>query len=192
MALFPESSRKRIGSYKDPWERQLRLASGLLLQEMLNRYFPQKGLSLSDIRYTAHHKPFLPGSLYFSTTHSGNIAACIAAGYPIGIDTECNQSVDTALFRDYLTAEEEAAMAAAADKAALFYTLWTRKEAILKAAGHGLDTTALRDLCALSGKTWLGGQQYFTRPASLETGYTTHIAAPVRIKSVRIGKMCFI
>lgn len=83
-----------------------------------------------------HGKPRLPDAaeLHVSVTHSGElIAVAISSAAPIGLDVELVTE------RDYLgLARAFLAPGETVDGPDSFYTLWTRKEAVIKATGDGL------------------------------------------------------
>lgn len=95
----------------------------------------------------AHGKPQLthPAGWQFNLSHSEDLAliAMQPGATPIGVDVEVIRPVEDALAlaRRHYTANEQAAVAAAADDVArqiAFLRVWTRKEACLKAVGLGL------------------------------------------------------
>jgi len=84
-----------------------------------------------------------PQSLHVSVAHGGGLAvAAVCEHGPIGVDVE---HVDTrrnlvAIARRFFAAEESAQLEACEgdERSLLFHQWWTRKEAVLKATGHGL------------------------------------------------------
>ncbi|MER7542385.1 4'-phosphopantetheinyl transferase family protein [Actinomadura sp.] len=89
----------------------------------------------------AHGKPRLPGSgLDFSLSHSGDrVVLVLAEGAEVGVDVERESDRDIdRLAEMVLNAAERAALAAMADRRRGFHAYWSRKEALLKATGHGL------------------------------------------------------
>jgi 4'-phosphopantetheinyl transferase len=104
------------------------------------------GCAPASVRVTRGEagKPELEGSeLAVSLTHSGDaVLVAVALGGEVGVDAELLRP-DAAGWRlvDHaLTASERARLDAvpAPDRAESFLRIWTRKEAILKAAGTGL------------------------------------------------------
>ncbi|MGD0097319.1 MAG: 4'-phosphopantetheinyl transferase superfamily protein [Terracidiphilus sp.] len=93
-----------------------------------------------------HGKPYIAEcpALHFNVSHSGGLGAiAFSNAGEVGIDVEATDRDIEAL--EIATAnftKREAAMVAAAEtaqeQARIFLRLWTRKEAILKAAGSGL------------------------------------------------------
>jgi 4'-phosphopantetheinyl transferase len=86
-----------------------------------------------------HGRPRLPGTgLAASITHSGDVVAvALTEGEPVGVDVEAIGTRDyEPLLARVCTPAERPHVRTARD----FYTVWTRKEAVLKATGSGLRT----------------------------------------------------
>jgi 4'-phosphopantetheinyl transferase len=86
-----------------------------------------------------HGRPRLPGTgLEASITHSGDVVAvALTGGAPVGVDVEAiGAGAYEPLLARVCTPAELPHVRTARD----FYTVWTRKEAVLKAAGTGLRT----------------------------------------------------
>jgi 4'-phosphopantetheinyl transferase len=104
---------------------------------------PQKILLATN----RHGKPFIAegSTLHFNVSHSGGLGAIAFTTIgEVGIDVEANQrDVDALEIAKANFTRNEARMVAAADsrqeQARIFLRLWTRKEAVLKAAGCGLQ-----------------------------------------------------
>jgi 4'-phosphopantetheinyl transferase len=97
-------------------------------------------------QYTPHQKPFLANNslqLQFNLSHSNQLGLLgVTKTYPIGVDVEifrplkdldalAQQFFSKAEARIFLTLPED-------QKLEMFYTIWTRKEAFVKAIGEGL------------------------------------------------------
>lgn len=93
-----------------------------------------------------HGKPLPDGAargLEVSWTHSGDrVGVALARGAELGLDVELLRSASDieALSEHVLGSAERAAFEAlpAPERLPAFFTYWTRKEALLKATGHGL------------------------------------------------------
>jgi len=92
-------------------------------------------------------KPFLvegPGALAFNLSHTRHhVAVAVGEGVgAVGVDIEDQGRAVTPALIDACTTPSERALCAEAPteaaRRALFYRLWTRKEALLKAAGIGM------------------------------------------------------
>jgi len=88
-----------------------------------------------------HGKPRLPGSgVDFSLSHSGDrVVLVLVEGAEVGVDVERESDRDIdRLAQMVLSEPERAALAAMPDRRRGFHAYWSRKEALLKATGHGL------------------------------------------------------
>ncbi|MEA2489650.1 MAG: 4-phosphopantetheinyl transferase [Acidobacteriota bacterium] len=139
-------------------------------------------------------KPALAGrELEFNVSHSGDrVAIAIAEGAPVGIDIEVEQPRMTDLVdlaRRYFSRREALAVEQAAAEGAipLFFTIWTAKEAVIKAVGGGLSiqlasfsVLPVRSEWGavenLGGDPMLDGWHVAALPS--EPGYRAAVAAP--------------
>jgi 4'-phosphopantetheinyl transferase len=101
-------------------------------------------------------KPFIryPGTqLQFNISHSGQWVVVALAYEELGIDIEqINSSFDySMLLEDHFTVAEQRFVIDAEIPATAFYFLWTRKEALVKAAGGGLQEK-LKAVSVLDGQ----------------------------------------
>lgn len=128
-----------------PADRELYLLAHVMLRDVLAHYLSLTPLEIV-LNSAAHGKPFLAGShctdLHFNLSHSGDAVLCaLTRGREIGVDIEAAvPSEDLLSVAAYFFAPDEYAALAARngdDRVALFYLLWTRKEAYLKACGKG-------------------------------------------------------
>jgi 4'-phosphopantetheinyl transferase len=89
-------------------------------------------------------KPFIPGAhVAFNLSHSDGLAICaVTAEGEIGADVEHVRPIDDAdlLVERYFAVDEQRQYRAldARDRVTAFYSIWTRKEAFVKATGAGL------------------------------------------------------
>jgi 4'-phosphopantetheinyl transferase len=99
--------------------------------------------------YTEHGKPFLQGagsepSFQFNLSHSGDYTLyAFALERDVGIDVErvrVLQDFESIAVQVFACAERELiACTPRDDRVATFFRLWSRKEAYVKAVGHGLS-----------------------------------------------------
>jgi 4'-phosphopantetheinyl transferase len=127
-------------------DRRRYMARHHMLRNLLSMYVgPSNKI---EIVYEPGVKPCLPGSrgekgLGFSMSRSANVTAyAFAQGGRVGVDIEeCREFPDmTCVVDGHFTAHERALFDSAHgdDRTRLFFRVWTRKEAVLKAAGTGL------------------------------------------------------
>ena len=86
--------------------------------------------------------PYLPDhpDLTVSISHCRTaVAVALSPEGRVGIDVECRRKIGDDLIERVCTAEEQAAVRASADPVMAFLQLWTRKEAVLKMRGTGIQ-----------------------------------------------------
>jgi 4'-phosphopantetheinyl transferase len=145
LALLDDEERARAARFEvaEP-RRQFVITRGalrLLLARRLGR--PAQALAFATGR---HGKPFavvdgVPSKVEFNVSHSAGRGLIAIGRGPVGVDIEfLGREADFHLVaKGVLTAAEQAALrlTAGAERARLFYRLWTQKEALIKATGFG-------------------------------------------------------
>jgi 4'-phosphopantetheinyl transferase len=140
LLLFPKDLAEKALRKRKWIDRQLSIAGRLLLKETLAQLGLQE-LSLNDLKFTSHHRPWVDSGIDFNISHSGNIVVCCATDNgKIGVDIEQVKPIDFEDYTDYFTENEWSIIQNAADPNGSFYDFWTRKEAVLKALGTGFHT----------------------------------------------------
>ena len=169
LPLVSEQRRQQALRYSHTFGRFCCLKSYLMLLELLSAVYPELDTSKPEFGYTAQGKPFLLArpDIHFSISHSKNAILVAISDAPIGVDIEAFRSPSAALIARTMNATEQAAIAATAASAAsaasaatleppgtayspgtpqasgtpeaLFSAIWTRKEAVLKLRGTGIE-----------------------------------------------------
>lgn len=145
-ALLDDSERARAARFTFEADRRAYVAAHALLRVSLSK---QATVAAADWRFeaTPHGKPFLrspPRDLRFSLSHTRGMAVvAIALALDVGVDVEGASAARDALsVAEKFFAPQEAALIGAEDDVAmrndLFLSIWTLKEAIVKADGRGL------------------------------------------------------
>ncbi|MEB0262275.1 MULTISPECIES: 4'-phosphopantetheinyl transferase superfamily protein [unclassified Mucilaginibacter] len=139
-ALLTADEKLRAGKYKQPKDTYRFIVSRGAQRIILGRYLNQPPAELQFV-LGENKKPHLIGVdgniVRYNLSHSGDWVVLAIATASIGADVEF---IDAAFpFRDILEdnfSEYEAAYIGTSSEK--FFTLWTRKEAILKATAQGL------------------------------------------------------
>ncbi|MFD4870060.1 4'-phosphopantetheinyl transferase family protein [Streptomyces sp. NPDC058412] len=147
-AILDTNERTRAERMIKPADRHRYLASHLGLRIILGAY---TDLPPQHIRLTRedcptcggpHGRPTTPDSpLHFNLSHSGDLAYLALATRPTGIDVELTptpQTVTDILHTLHPTETDELTSLPEDQRPQALARIWTRKEAILKATGHGL------------------------------------------------------
>jgi len=127
-------------------DRHQYLLSSYTLREILSRYL---GVPAGEvpIATTAKGKPYLREGagrgIHFSLSHTHGVAMAAVARERVGVDIEemAEDYPHMEVAENFFAREEVEALQAEADpqkRARLFFSYWTRKEALLKATGEGL------------------------------------------------------
>ena len=151
-ALYPLLSRDergRAARFRFDRQRNEYVSTRGVLRLVLGRY---TGQPPSDIRfhYNEFGKPWLendPGpGIAFNVSHSEGLALlAVGRNVELGIDLEqirCGVADDEGVVRQTLTAREMTQFSTLpeSERHRYFFDCWTRREAYLKACGHGFST----------------------------------------------------
>ena len=169
LPLVSEQRRQQALRYQHTFGQFCCLKSYLMLLELLAAVYPELDKAKPEFGYTEKGKPFLLDrpDIHFSISHTKNAILVAIADAPIGVDIEAFRSPSAALIARTMNATEQAAIAATAASAAsaasaatleppgtayspgtpqasgtpeaLFSAIWTRKEAVLKLRGTGIE-----------------------------------------------------
>jgi 4'-phosphopantetheinyl transferase len=138
--LLDDAERSRLHAFRRPEDQARYLAAHALTRLVLADAVGGAPAGLAFDRTCRcgrqHGKPTLPGGPGFSFTHAGDLVGLAVHDGPVGLDVErLRPLADLAAMAAHACSPAESIPDAAA-----FFTLWTRKEALLKATGDGLST----------------------------------------------------
>ena len=91
---------------------------------------------VDEWQYNEHGKPYLKNGPYFNISHCKAGIAVAVDDQPIGIDIESIRHAESDLIERTMNAEEQKTIRSDRD----FTRLWTRKEAVVKAEGTGIES----------------------------------------------------
>lgn len=158
---FDEAALERVANQLSPREaarsrKFLRLAdrnrfvaTRVLLRSVLGRVSDRDPAAL-ELGEGPHGKPYLVTSsrppLGFNASHSGDLVVCaVARAEHVGVDVERRRdrvNVDALAARNFSPIELAAfGRIPAVQRTEAFFTVWTRKEAYIKAIGTGFSTS---------------------------------------------------
>lgn len=146
-ALLSDDERARSERFLIESERRRYTLCRGLLRQLLSAY---TGVGPEELRfaYGPQGKPQAAGhlaevGLEFNLAHSGGLAVyALTFGHRVGIDVERAKDIPEAeqIVARHFAIEERAAWqrVAAEERLAMFFRVWTRREAFVKATGKGL------------------------------------------------------
>ena len=207
--LLDDTERERLARYRSTEDQQRFLTGCALAKTALAHYTGRPAAAIRFDRTCAqcgrpHGKPVLAGDgPAHSVSHSGDLVAVAVARDPVGVDVEQLDSRrrgraatdPEALARMVLSGEEQQALAAIrpSGRAHEFLVAWTRKEAVTKATGDGLNI-AFSDVVVAAdhGPPRVLSWPYPQDPARVslrdldaEPGYVAALAVIGRCETVR-------
>ena len=134
------------------------LKSWLMVQEAVENYELRitnyelriTNYELGEWQYNEHGKPYLRIKNeklkiknhelpYFNISHCKEGIAVVVDAHPVGIDIEGIRRADRELIERTMNEKEQAEIFSARDSNRCFTRLWTRKEAVLKCIGTGIE-----------------------------------------------------
>jgi|GEM_PF-1164274 len=139
LPFLPEAVRKGILRYTYDEDRILTFSGKLLLLQVLKDLGLDHRISLADLQYTSFSRPWFNYPVDFNITHSGNYTLlAFTQNGKIGVDIEIIKPLGMEDYSNVFSNREWSALQENND-IGLFYWLWARKEAVVKAIGKGLS-----------------------------------------------------
>lgn len=145
--------------------------------------------SLGDIKYGKNGKPYLSESrVCFNISHSGEYVVCAISDEVeiLGVDIEKHKTINIFDFYNIWTKEEWKLIQE--EDISTFYKFWTRKEAVIKAEGTGLELP-LKEISVLGPTTLLNNQLFYLTPLTIDSGYSLHLATSRLINAVNMVRL---
>ncbi len=190
LSVFPKAIQDVIKKYVAERDRNARILSKLLLMDGLSYFFPNEKIDLALLQIIGK-QVYQNFPIHFTSSHSEDLViVAFSATGQIGIDIEFKKNIDTGIFVDFLHVNEEKSIEKSFNKIALFYSLWTKKEALIKSCGIGINADFKTIDCS-KDKTDFNNQTYFFREILLDDNYSCY-AASTRKKIILDYKEIFL
>ncbi len=148
-----------------------------------------RDFKLSDVRYPDTGKPFWKNNndyFDFNISHSGNLIVIVAsAALKVGVDVEQIRHLKRLSFKRIMSAEE---LAEIQQTPVLFFDLWSKKEAVVKAA----DTVGLARMSDVSLKqnmAALDEEQWYLKSINLDDQYAINMATSKMVDELIIKQI---
>jgi 4'-phosphopantetheinyl transferase len=146
ITLLSSDEQARMQKFRFEKDRIRYAISHAILRILLGRYLdlPPSSICFEKNEFGKPHlaPAFGAPELAFNLSHSNRVGLlAIANGLAVGVDVEEIRPVERDTVERYFSAQEQASLAdlTGMDWLEGFYNCWTRKEAILKAEGTGLN-----------------------------------------------------
>lgn len=181
LAMLSPDEQERSAKFHFERDRQNFVARRSLLRAILARYL-KVAPSQIVLSYEERGKPRLAGPdgsapLHFNFSHARDLALCAVTRLaPLGVDVERFRPMPemTEIGATFCSVQENARLAAAPPekKIEVFFSIWTRKEAWLKATGEGIASELAQLDCSHPPSGWS------FHPLSPAPGYIGALALP--------------
>ncbi|KUN00460.1 hypothetical protein AQI95_34765 [Streptomyces yokosukanensis] len=188
-ALGPEE-RDRRATYPDPRSRARFTAAHGALRILLGHFL---GIPAAEVRMRCGPlgKPALPPDgppVHFSLSHTrGHAVAAVSVGREVGVDLDQPRNgfpLEAFACRYFPPVERDLVLGAPrGERQRLFLTLWTRKEALVKAAGAGI-AVGVRQQVGATGDTAVVRA---THPRMRGTWHIQDLDPPVGVGAVALA-----
>lgn len=201
--LLSAEEAARAARFQFEQNRRRFIAARGVLRRLLGHYLSRSPEKI-QLGYNAQGKPELPADtgadgLCFNLSHAGPVALyAVTRARAVGIDVErIRAEVDIGQIARHFFSLPEILVLESADESErqqLFFQYWTRKEALVKAAGKGLALPLDRfDISALAGRRWssvsLPGEdcppiKWYSKDIFPGSGYAAAIVVEGRIEEL--------
>jgi 4'-phosphopantetheinyl transferase len=174
---LPVALRAEIQSYRRWEDRQAALFGKLLLlHALLIRYSEWDFSILERLENTEQGKPFIKGLPDFNISHSGEIVTLsLVDDGTTGIDVEKIRPIQLDDFSIYLPEISLPDDFKTSDRLNMIYACWTKKEAVLKGAGSGLQVP-LEQVKLFDDKAFFRDQVWYLDRIDCGIDYCCHVA----------------
>ena len=136
LPLVSAQRREQALRYKHTLGQFCCLKSWLMLKDLMDEGMKEL---MDEWSYNEHGKPFIrhtPYTIHFSISHCKAGIAVAVDDQPIGIDIEAIRHAEPELIERTMNGQEQQQIRSDRD----FTRLWTRKEAVVKAQGTGIES----------------------------------------------------
>ncbi|MBL3658717.1 4'-phosphopantetheinyl transferase family protein [Fulvivirga sediminis] len=180
LRLLPVDHHEKILRYVMWQDRHASLFGKLLLQKGLEKFHYKSPLHLE---YSQYSRPYLPDftNLDFNISHTKKAVACVISDCRrVGIDIEEISDIKISDFKNQWTDTEYQNIFEAEDSKVAFFNYWTKKEAVLKADGRGLNI-ALNQIDVTGYAVLVEGKTWHLKACDLIKNHVTHLCSDIPI-----------
>lgn len=155
---LPDKMVNDISRFRNHEDRKLKLFGKL----MVRKYYEDNSIKFKwrDFQATSVGKPYCNGGKPFNISHSGDYVTVAFSDQEVGNDIEKVVNFDIESVVGYLHPYEAEYIKHNSNSKNIFFKVWTRKEAYLKALGRGIIDDLNKENClvdelARNGKWYL-------------------------------------
>lgn len=186
---LPANKQQKVSKLHQQNDQVLSLAGLQLLKKGISELLKHP-FSLQQLQFPAQSKPFISGehkgNVDFNISHSGNVVCCVISdSFKVGIDVELQRQISEATLNKFLDNHSDIFKDNKQKELSEFFNIWTKSEAIIKAANYG-SIFNMKDLKLEEGGGFYQNHYWHTCPINISTDdpdkeYTCHIACSKKI-----------
>jgi len=181
---LPEPIFSEIDRYHSMNDKKSRLLARLLIRF----YCSTEGYdwNWSNWKKEENHKPFLENGPFFNISHAGKkVVVVFSEKHTVGVDVEQIAAIDVNAMSSYFHPAEITFLQQKHEEA--FFTIWTRKEALLKAVGIGI-LNGLNQVSVLDDELYYNGT-WFLKECTLFDAYKVSICSSSAIQELHFKEI---
>ncbi len=134
ISLISPKRAKKVQKYSRDADKKRCIAGGLLIKRFLGD---------TEIYTNKYGKPYCKNGAYFNISHSGDYVVFVLSDCEIGCDIQRTDYIKTENAAKIVFCDnEKQILHNAFDKTGMFYSLWTKKESLLKCIGEGFHRSS--------------------------------------------------
>ncbi len=189
LVKFPTDFQEKIKQYRRWQDAQLSLLGRIILLRAIKEIYNQDYQN-KKIHHTKYNKPYFEdNSIPFNVSHSGSIVVCaINDKSEIGIDIEMVSTIEIDNFKSQFTEGEWNKILFSNNKREDFFEYWTKKEAVIKAHGHGLSIS-LQSFEIIENATIINNEKFHLQEIKIEKQYKCYIASKNHFSKIFIKQI---
>jgi 4'-phosphopantetheinyl transferase len=173
LQTVPPYLQNKILRFRNWQDAERSLVGNVLLTKALQAMGRKE--TLPDLKYSEFQKPYFDESISFNISHSGLYIICaISDTNQVGVDVEEITRIVIDDFTNLFANSEWEAVLNSQDKFQAFFTLWTKKEAFLKAVGCGLSQPLNQVVIADDKINW-ENRDWFLHEVKLDEQHIAYI-----------------
>ncbi len=184
ISSLPERDHEHLHGLLNKDVQERALFSKLLIQYVVSK------LSIPgspNIETTLTGKPFFAAfpSFDFNISHSSKMVICCVTGNSfVGIDIERIRPIELDIYKDYFQSDEWSDIHSSENPVSAFFSLWVRKEALIKADGRGTEIS-LSSINAMNSEVTIDAKKWYIKDLILEDGYSCAFACE-KLKPIKL------
>ncbi len=174
-----------ISRYVQMTDKKLKLFGRLMLEKYITR---QGAFNWNELQFSKAGKPFIENQPFFNIAHAGSIVMIAFSLNEIGVDIEKNTDLPFDEISVNFHPNEIQLLEENNYNKALFFSIWSRKEALLKAMGTGIVNGLSAHDC-MNEIIEQESVQWHIQTINIETGYSAAVCQKNSLETVEIKQL---